>query len=122
MSEVIDMRKKAFSSEDREFVFGAEHTGSHACYMIYGVLEPGEKDRMIKPGRGHEEIVLAASGELAVSGALSCRLRQGEAFHVVEEQTAYLENPGKPKLPTSLQGGILKTVIIIDNEDFAKCL
>lgn len=105
MSEVINLREKALKSEDREFVFGSEHTASHACYMIYGVLAPGEKGRMVKPGRGHEEMVLAARGDIEVTGALSCRLRQGEAFHVAEEQTAYLENPAETEAIYVIAGG-----------------
>lgn len=105
MHPFIDLREKAMESEDGEFVFGAEHTGSHACYMIYGILKPGEKGRAIKPGRGHEEMVLAATADLRVSGAVSGQLRQGAAFHITGEQTAYLENPGEREAVYVIAGG-----------------
>ncbi|MCF8111311.1 MAG: hypothetical protein K9J85_07450 [Desulfobacteraceae bacterium] len=105
MHQFIDLRKNALDSEDGEFVFGAEHTGSHACYMIYGVLQPGEKNRLVKPGRGHEEMVLAADGDLEVTGAAQGRLKQGEAFYIAEEQTAYLENPADKEAVYVIAGG-----------------
>ena len=60
----FDIRGQAESADDGEFVLGARQTGSHACYMIYGTLRPGEKGRLIKPGEGHEEIVLSARGSI----------------------------------------------------------
>ncbi|MFP4193454.1 MAG: hypothetical protein ACLFMN_03240 [Desulfobacterales bacterium] len=105
MDQFIDLREKALESEDGEFVFGVEHTGSHACYMIYGVLQPGEKDRLVKPGKGHEEMVLASTGDLEVTGAVTGRLKQGEAFYIAEEQRAYLENPADTEAVYVIAGG-----------------
>lgn len=75
-----------------EFVLGVEDTGTHACYMIYGVLGPGEEGRLIKPGRGHEELVLALKGDISVSGSLNGVLREGTAFHIAGEDECYLSN------------------------------
>ncbi len=36
-----DLRGRA-EKGDGEYVFGAADTDSHACYMIYGILKPGE--------------------------------------------------------------------------------
>ncbi|MCF8093962.1 MAG: hypothetical protein K9J79_01230 [Desulfobacteraceae bacterium] len=105
MSQLINLREKTLNSKEGEFVFGAEHTGSHACYMIYGVLAPGEKGRQIKPGKGHEEMVLAATGDIEVTGTVSERLGRGQAFHIAEEQTAYLENPGTTEAVYVIAGG-----------------
>ncbi len=52
-----------------EHILGSRQTGSHACYLIYGVLKPGEAKRELKPGHGHEEIVLAVEGDLQCIGA-----------------------------------------------------
>jgi hypothetical protein len=101
----IDIRSRALSSENGEYVLGLEDTGSHACYMIYGVLKPGEKGRLIKPGRGHEEIVLAMNGELVLSGEISGLLEQGSAFHIVGDASAYLENPGSNEVVYIISGG-----------------
>lgn len=105
MHMFINLRKQAEKSEDGEIVFGADNTGSHACYMIYGILQPGEKDRLVKPGHGHEEMVLAANAPLQVTGEVSGRLNPGDAFHIVEEQTAFLENPGDSEAVYVIAGG-----------------
>jgi len=38
--------------ESGEYVLGSRDTGSHACYLIYGVLKPGEKGREFEARRG----------------------------------------------------------------------
>lgn len=99
-----DLRDKAKKS-DGEYVFGAEDTGSHACYMIYGVLKPGEKDRMIKPGRGHEEILVSVQGSLTVTGHYSGAIGEGHAFHLADDQTCFLENRGDSEAVYIVAGG-----------------
>ena len=47
----VDIKTMA-EKQNNEYVFGSADTGSHACYMIYGTLKPGEKGREIKPGEG----------------------------------------------------------------------
>ena len=101
----IDIRKRALSSESGEYVLGLEDTGSHACYMIYGVLKPGETGRLLKPGKGHEEMILAMKGDLVLSGDISGRLEQGSAFHIVGETSAFLENPGSDEAVYIISGG-----------------
>jgi hypothetical protein len=66
--KTFDVTENAVPPEG-EFVLGYKDTGTHACYMIYGRLEPGEEGRLIRPGSGHEEIVMAVKGDLEVSGA-----------------------------------------------------
>ncbi len=92
MMKTLDLRTCATTSESGEYVFGLEHTGSHACYMIFGVLKPGQKQRLIKPGKGHEEIVLAVKGSFKISGHLKGLLSEGCAFHISGEDTVYFEN------------------------------
>jgi len=101
----IDIRNRALSSDNGEYILGIEDTGSHACYMIYGILKPGEKGRLIKPGRGHEEIVLAMKGDLALSGDITGLLEQGSAFHIAGETSAYLENHGSHEVVYIISGG-----------------
>jgi len=101
----IDIRNRALSSDNGEYILGIEDTGSHACYMIYGILKPGEKGRLIKPGRGHEEIVLAMKGDLALSGDITGLLEQGSAFHIAGEISAYLENHGSHEVVYIISGG-----------------
>ena len=46
------------TGESGEYVLGARETGSHACYLIYGVLKPGEKGRELVARRfAPEQIV-----------------------------------------------------------------
>jgi hypothetical protein len=101
----IDIRSRALSDENGEYVLGLEDTGSHACYMIYGILKPGEKGRLIKPGKGHEEIVLAMKGGLILTGDISGRLEEGSAFHMIGDTSAFLENTGSDEAIYIISGG-----------------
>jgi hypothetical protein len=88
-----------------EYILGADDTGSHACYMIYGILKPGERGRELKPGRGHEEIVLATTGELQCTGHFSGTLKQGQALHLKGDQTVFAENKGNGDAVYVICGG-----------------
>jgi hypothetical protein len=88
--KVYDVAGKAGTSG--EYVLGFDETGSHACYLIYGVLKAGEKERELKPGRGHEEMVLVVRGELTLTGQCVGTLRQGQAVHLVGEASCLAEN------------------------------
>ncbi len=48
--KIYEVKNGATHSKRREFSLGFQETGSHACYMIYGVLKPREKARSVKPG------------------------------------------------------------------------
>jgi hypothetical protein len=102
---IVEIRKRALSSEAGEYVLGLEDTGSHACYMIYGVLRSGEKRRLVKPGAGHEEIVLAVKSSLVLSGAISGQLEEGEAFHIAGDTEVFLENTGLIEAVYVIAGG-----------------
>ena len=60
--------------------------------MIYGILMPKEKGRLIKPLAGHEKIVLAVKGDFQVTGCYSEILKEGSAFHNKDEQECFLKN------------------------------
>jgi hypothetical protein len=100
----INLRDKAAKNKG-EYIFGAEDTGSHACYMIYGVLMPGEKERIIRPGKGHEEILAAVKGCMKVTGQYSGTLEEGHAFHIGGDQTCFLENTGDSEAVYIVAGG-----------------
>lgn len=97
--------KTMASKNNNEYVFGSADTGSHASYMIYGRLLPGEKAREIKPGKGHEEILLAAFGSLHVTGHFDGILEEGSAIHLSGEQACYLENKGTSEAVYVIAGG-----------------
>lgn len=103
--KVFDMKDNAGNSGGRESIVGFQHTGSHACYMIYGVLAPHEKGRRISPGAGHEEIVLALHGVLFITGAHEGTLQEGFAFHISGAQECYLENSSPREAVYIIAGG-----------------
>lgn len=101
----FDLRERALDAEDGESILGFEETGSHACYLVYGIMKPGEKGRRLRPGKGHEEIVVAMRGDLEVTGSHAGILREGFAFHLVGEQECLLENRGASEALYLIAGG-----------------
>ena len=75
-----------------EYILGFDETGSHACYLIYGVLRVGEKGRELRPGRGYEEMIMVVTGGLTLTGAVAVTLKQGQAIHLKGEETCFAEN------------------------------
>lgn len=102
--KTFDIRRRAVEGGG-EYVLGVKDTGSHACYMIYGALKPGEKGRLIKPGEGHEELVLAARGDFVVKGKMSGILKEGTSFHIVGDEECFLENPSSEEAVYIVAGG-----------------
>ena len=88
-----------------EYILGADATGSHACYLIYGVLKAGEKGRELKPGHGHEEMVLCMNGEMRLSGNCTGTLRQGQAIHLRGEEACMAENAAAVDVVYVIAGG-----------------
>jgi hypothetical protein len=88
-----------------EYILGSRETGSHACYLIYGALKPGEKGRELRPGHGHEEIVLALTGDLRLTGHFTGTLKQGQALHLTGEESVFLENTSNVQALYVIAGG-----------------
>jgi hypothetical protein len=88
-----------------EHVLGYDETGSHACYLIYGVLKAGEKGREMRPGKGHEEMVLVTKGDLVLTGQFTGTLRQGQAIHLRGEESCHAENRGEGDAVYVIAGG-----------------
>lgn len=103
--KTFELENNAKASVNGEYIVGSEATGSHACYMIYGILKAGESGRLIRSGAGHEEIVLAAKGDITVSGYYSGLLREGTAFHVTGDNECFLENKGISEAVYIISGG-----------------
>jgi hypothetical protein len=101
--KIFDIIKKAGGSG--ECLLGSQETGSHACYLIYGVLQPGEAGRELKPGHGHEEIVLALQGDMTLSGAHVGTLKQGQALHLAGDETVLAGNSGEMPAVYVVSGG-----------------
>jgi hypothetical protein len=103
--KIFEMKNKALNSKSGEYILGFQDTGSHACHTIYGVLKPNEKGRVVKPGKGHEEIVLAVKGDLKVTGYYSGILKEGFAFHIKGRYECFLENKGESDAIYIIAGG-----------------
>jgi hypothetical protein len=88
-----------------EFILGSQQTGSHGCYLIYGILQPGETGRELKPGHGHEEIVLALQGTMTLTGGREGMLTQGQALHLTGEETVLAGNSGTTPMIYVISGG-----------------
>ena len=103
--KTYDIKDRAEASSEGEYVLGSKDTGSHACYMIYGYLTPRESGRLICPGKGHEEIVLALKGDLHISGHMEGLLKEGSCFHITEDNKCFLENKGTDEALYIISGG-----------------
>ncbi len=103
--KLYDLSRHARNAEAGEAILRSQETGSHACYMIYGILKPGEQGRIAKPGSGHEEILLAVKGNLEVTGFCSGTLREGSAIHLAGEQECVLGNAAPTEAIYLVAGG-----------------
>lgn len=103
--KIFDVRNNAEKSELGEHIVGYKETGSHACYLLYGILKPGEKDRLIKPGKGHEEILLAMKGDLECKGYYNGKLLEGTAIHLVGDDECLIENNSNSEAIYIICGG-----------------
>jgi len=88
-----------------EHILGSRDTGSHACYLVYGSLKPGEQGRELKPGKGHEELVLALQGDLHLTGHVTGVLKQGQAIHLKGDEALSAGNPGTTVAVYVIAGG-----------------
>lgn len=87
MKQVYDLAGRVLR-EGGETILGLKDLGTHACYLIYGVLEPGGEPRVLKPGEGHEEIILCLSGAIQVQGpGGGLTLQPGQAIYLKGAET-----------------------------------
>ncbi len=99
MDKVYDLAGRA-PREGGETVLGLKDLGTHACYMLYGVLLPGEPPRLLKPGAGHEEIICCVAGAITVSGPEGrTTLQAGQALYLQGEDSrqAAAAGPGEAR-------------------------
>lgn len=99
MNQVYDLAGRVLR-EGGETVLGLKDLGTHACYLLYGVLSPGEEPRLLRPGPGHEEIVLVISGQVRLTGPEgSMTLQPGQAIYLKGEESlqAVTTGPGEAR-------------------------
>lgn len=87
---LFELKTRA-AAENGETVLGAKDLGTHACYLIYGVIKKGDPPRRLRPGAGHEEIICIVQGRVVVDGeeGESFEVLAGEAFYLKGEQTCF---------------------------------
>lgn len=94
------------AAEGGEYVLGLKDLHTHACYMIYGILQPGEGERLVRPGEGHEEILCAIDGPLVLhTDARQIRLEPNHAVHIKEDQSFHISNPSEQPVAYVMAGG-----------------
>lgn len=105
MIKIFDLPLRA-RDEGGETVLGRADLGTHACYLIFGYLEPGRPPRVLSPGHGHEEIICVVQGQARLQGdGEEQALGPGQAFHLVGEITYTLENSGSETVVYLAAGG-----------------
>jgi len=100
--KMLNTRNPIRNLTSGEYIIGVESTGSHACYMIYGVLKSEDKPRLIKPGKGHEEIILILRGRVKINDKI---LETGDSFHIVGEESCFIENISESEVIYIISGG-----------------
>lgn len=103
--KAFDLEKLAHR-EGGEYVLGMKDLHSQACYLIYGILAPGEGERLIRPGSGYEEILCAVGGPLLIRGKTGeTRLESGNAVQVQEDDSFMVSNPADREIVYIIAGG-----------------
>jgi len=101
--KIINLNETVF--RPGEFIVGADQTGSHACYLLYGILKPGET-RALSPGHGHEEIFCCLEGEvIAKADSDENPVKKGQCFHMKGEDSLSISNECPNPVVYVLAGG-----------------
>jgi hypothetical protein len=105
----FDLRGLA-SSQGGEYVLGAKDLHSDTCYLVYGILRAGEAKRLVRAGVGHEEILCAVDGSLALESVRGTDLLPlGHAVHVGESDSFFISNTSDRPVVYVLAGARIQT-------------
>ena len=108
--KLFDLRELATASGG-EYVLGKKDLHTDACYLVYGTLQPGETDRLIRPGEGYEEILCAVDGEAMILGRQGeILLKPGHAVHVTEHEWFHVSNQSDRPVVYVIAGGPCRSV------------
>ncbi len=98
--------KSLAEENDGEYVLGLKDLKTHAVYLIYGTLNPGEGNRKLYPGKGHEEVLCVVQGEVEIkTSEENLSIKAGEALHLKEDDEFILKNNGEEIVIYALAGG-----------------
>ncbi|MBI4962867.1 MAG: hypothetical protein HY913_06295 [Desulfomonile tiedjei] len=107
--KLFDLERRA-RTQGGEYVLGEKDLHSTACYLVFGILQGGEGDRLVKAGKGYEEILCAVGGPLVMhttSGKIT--LPRGHAVHVKEDDSFVISNPsGDPVIYVTAGGAVVQ--------------
>ena len=103
--KIFDMESLS-ASEGGEYVLGTKDLHSHACYLIYGTLQAGESERLVRPGEGHEEILCPIDGPIVMhTNQGDIRLEKSHAVHLTENESFFISNPSDRPVVYIMAGG-----------------
>ncbi len=103
--KVFDIKALA-DDANGEYVLGLKDLQTHAVYLIYGLLGPGEGGRKLYPGKGHEEILCVVHGDVVIdANGETHSLKAGDAIHLRDDDEFYLKNSGEETAYYVLAGG-----------------
>lgn len=96
---------KDFVFRKGEYIVGFDATGSHACYLMYGVIE-GDEERELSPGAGHEEIIAVIEGSIELAtDTETISVSKGQAIYLKGEEKVRIRSSGKNPAIYVIAGG-----------------
>jgi len=102
--------EKCLASKKAEFYYGAKiNKKIKDVYFGIGLLEPGEENRKVGPGRGHEEIFYLQEGKIEVKIENDMFIiNEGELFFIPDKSKAIIKNLVDKKSKFMIAGGHVK--------------
>jgi len=89
-----------------EYVLGSKDLHSSVCYLTYGILKGSEEGRLVKAGKGYEEILCAVGGPLVMhTDRGKVTLPRGNAVHVRDDDSFLISNPSREPVVYVTAGG-----------------
>lgn len=90
----FNLKKECIESGKKEFYYGAKlNKKIKDTYLGMGYLEPQEENRIIGPGRHHEEILCLLNGKIKISSNNEEEtLREGEVYFMEDGTKIRLMN------------------------------
>lgn len=99
----LDRLGRAFGGE---YTLGAKDLHSQGLYLVYGTLKGRERNRLVRPGKGYEEIFCAIDGPVLIRTGLGEHLLESRhAIHLHQDDSFYISNPADTAVHYIVAGG-----------------
>jgi len=107
---IVNLREKCLESSKKEFFYGAKiNREIKDVYLGLCFLEPGETNRKVGPGKGHEELLYLMNGKIRVNTKENeINLNEGEVFFIRDGLKVVLKNLTKERSYFMIAGGHTK--------------